>query len=137
MLKLNRKQKIKKVIFMKKIIFILTMVFSSLGFSALKDGIYSAEKSYGGDWKSFARITVKGERIIGAQFDRKGSSGEMQSMSNSKLRDAFIEMSRTLISSQDADGISGKDAKAVSDFRDLVKFLLKKAENGEAGNFEM
>ena len=61
----------------------------------------------------------------------------MQSMSNSKLRDAFIEMSRTLISSQDADGISGKDAKAVSDFRDLVKFLLKKAENGEAGNFEM
>lgn len=122
---------------MKKIIFILTMVFSSLGFSALKDGIYLAEKSYGGDWKSFARITVKGERIIGAQFDRKGSSGEMQSMSNSELRDAFIEMSRTLISSQDADGISGKDAKAVSDFRDLVKFLLKKAENGEAGNFEM
>lgn len=122
---------------MKKIIFILTMIFSSLGFSALKDGIYSAEKSYGGDWKSFARITVKGERIIGVQFDRKGSSGEMQSMSNSKLRDAFIEMSRTLISSQDADGISGKDAKAVSDFRDLVKFLLKKAENGEAGNFEM
>jgi len=122
---------------MKKIIFILTMVFSSLGFSALKDGIYSAEKSYGGDWKSFARITVKGERIIGAQFDRKGSSSEMQSMSNSELRDAFIEMSRTLISSQDADGISGKDAKAVSDFRDLVKFLLKKAENGEAGNFEM
>lgn len=122
---------------MKKIVFILMIIFSSLGFSALKDGIYSAEKSYGGAWKSFARITVKGERIIGAQFDRKGSSGEMQSMSNSKLRDAFIEMSRTLISSQDADGISGKDAKAVSDFRDLVKFLLKKAENGEAGNFEM
>lgn len=122
---------------MKKIVFILMIIFSSLGFSALKDGIYSAEKSYGGAWKSFARITVKGERIIGAQFDRKGSSGEMQSMSNLELRDAFIEMSRTLISSQDADGISGKDAKAVSDFRDLVKFLLKKAENGEAGNFEM
>ena len=122
---------------MKKIIFILAMIFSTLGFSALKDGIYSAEKSYGGAWKSSARITVKGERIIGAQFDRKGSSGEIQSMSNSELRDVFIEMSRTLTSSQDADSISGKDAKAVSEFRELVKFLLKKAENGETGNFEM
>lgn len=122
---------------MKKIIFILTIIFSSLGFSALKDGIYSAEKSYGGNWKSFARITVKGERIIGAQFDRKGSSGEMQSLSNAELRDAFIEMSRSLTSSQNADGISGKDTKAVSEFRELVKFLLKKAENGETGNFEM
>lgn len=122
---------------MKKIVFILMIIFSSLGFSALKDGIYSAEKSYGGNWKSFARITVKGERIIGAQFDRKGSSGEMQSLSNAELRDAFIEMSRSLISSQDTDGISGKDAKALSEFRELVKFLLKKAENGEIGNFEM
>lgn len=122
---------------MKKIIFILMIVFSSLGFSALKDGIYSAEKSYGGNWKSFARITVKGERIIGAQFDRKGNSGEMQSLSNAELRDAFIEMSRSLTSSQDADNISGKDAKAVSEFRELVNFLLKKAENGETGNFEM
>lgn len=122
---------------MKKIIFILIIVFSSLGFSALKDGIYSAEKSYGGSWKSFARITVKGERIIGAQFDRKGNSGEMQSLSNAELRDAFIEMARSLTSSQDANGISGKDAKAVSEFRELVEFLLKKAENGETGNFEM
>ena len=61
----------------------------------------------------------------------------MQSMSNSELRDVFIEMSRTLTSSQDADSISGKDAKALSEFRNLVKFLLKKAENGETGNFEM
>lgn len=122
---------------MKKIIFILMIVFSSLGFSALKDGIYSAEKSYGGNWKSFARITVKGERIIGAQFDRKGNSGEMQSLSNAELRDAFIEMARNLTSSQDTNGISGKDAKAVSEFRELVNFLLKKAENGETGNFEM
>ena len=132
-----QKQNIKKVIFMKKIIFILAMVFSTLRFSALKDGIYSAEKSYGGAWKSFARITVKGERIIGGQFDRKGSSGEMQSLSDGELRDAFIEMSRSLTSTQDAEGISGKDAKAVSEFRELVKFLLKKAENGETGNFEM
>ena len=122
---------------MKRIIFILTMIFSSSGFSALKDGIYSAEKSYGDNWKSFARITVKGERIIGAQFDRKGSSGEMQSLSDSELRDTFIEMSRSLTSTQDADGISGKDAKALSEFRELVNFLLKKAENGETGNFEM
>lgn len=122
---------------MKKIIFILAMVFSTLGFSALKDGIYSAEKSYGGAWKSFARITVKGERIIGAQFDRKGNSGEMQSLSNAELRNAFIEMSRNLTRTQNADGISGKDAKAVSEFRELVNFLLKKAENGETGNFEM
>ena len=120
---------------MKKIIFILAMVFSTLGFSALKDGIYSAEKSYGGSWKSFARITVKGERIIGAQFDRKGGSGEMQSMSDAELRDVFIEMSRSLTSSQNIDGISGKDAKAVKEFKELVNFLLKKAENGEAGNF--
>lgn len=122
---------------MKKIVFILMIIFSSLGFSALKDGIYSTEKSYGGAWKSFARITVKGERIIGAQFDRKGSSGEMQTLSNAELRDAFIEMSRSLTSSQDADSISGKDAKAVSEFRELVKFLLKKAENGETGSFEI
>ena len=122
---------------MKKIIFVLAMIFSSLGFSALKDGIYSAEKSYGGSWKSFARITVKGERIIGAQFDRKGGSGEMQSLSDAELRDAFIEMARSLTSSQDADGISGRDAKAVSEFRELVKFLLEKAENGETGSFGM
>ena len=113
------------------------MVFSTLGFSALKDGIYSAEKSYGGGWKSFAKITVKGERIIGAQFDRKGGAGEMQSMSDAELRDAFIEMSRSLTSSQNADGISGKDAKAVKEFKELVNFLLKKAENGETGNFGM
>ena len=120
---------------MKRIIFILTMIFSSSGFSALKDGIYSAEKSYGDNWKSFARITVKGERIIGAQFDRKGSSGEMQSLSDSELRDTFIEMSRSLTSTQDADGISGKDAKALSEFRELVNFLLKKG--GKRRNWKL
>ena len=34
----------------------------------MKDGIYYVEKTYDNEWKSFVKITVKNDKIIGAQY---------------------------------------------------------------------
>jgi len=122
---------------MKKILFALMLFVNILGFSALKNGIYSVEKKYDGNWKSFVKLTVRDGKIIGAQYDRKNSKGELFSMNQSSFRDMALEISRSLINSQNVSSVSGKDAKAVSEFKEMSKFLINKANNGETGDFKM
>ena len=122
---------------MKKFLVILMFLLNILGFSALKNGIYSVEKKYDGNWKSFVKLTVRDGKIIGAQYDRKNSKGELFSMNQSSFRDMALEISRSLINSQNVSSVSGKDAKAVSEFKEMSNFLINKANNGETGNFKM
>lgn len=122
---------------MKKFLVILMFLLNILGFSALKNGIYSVEKKYDGNWKSFVKLTVRDGKIIGAQYDRKNSKGELFSMNQSSFRDMALEISRSLINSQNVSSVSGKNAKAVSEFKEMSKFLINKANNGETGDFKM
>ena len=114
---------------MKKILFALMLFVNILGFSALKNGIYSVEKRYDGNWNSFVKLTVKDGKIIGAQYDRKNQKGELFSMSQNSFRDIALEISRNLINSQNVSSVTGKDAKAVSEFKEMSNFLMDKANN--------
>ena len=122
---------------MKKLLFTLMFLINILGFSALQNGIYSVEKRHDGNWTSFVKLTVKDGRIIGAQYDRKNQKGELFSMSQNSFRDIALEISRNLISSQNVSSVTGKDAAAVSEFKEMSNFLINKANNGETGNFKM
>ena len=134
---------------MKKIIMLLMFLVGALTFSALQDGIYYVEKANGGNWKAFAKITVKGNKIIGAQYDRKNGTGELLSIDqkeNEKYKSKFGEsfsdssfsMTRTLVSTQDINSVSGvKNSEALSEFKQLIQFLINKANSGEQGSFKM
>lgn len=122
---------------MKKLLFILMFLLNVLGFSAMKNGIYSVEKKYDGNWTSFVKLTVKDGKIIGAQYDRKNQKGELLSMNQNSFRDIALEISRNLINSQNVSSVTGKDAAAVSEFKQMSNFLINKANNGETGDFKM
>ncbi|ACV39035.1 hypothetical protein [Leptotrichia buccalis] len=122
---------------MKKMLFILTFLINVLSFSALKNGIYSVEKKYDGNWSSFVKLTIKDGKIIGAQYDRRNQNGELFSMSQSSFRDVSLEISRNLVNTQNVNSVTGKDAKALSEFKELSNFLINKANNGEVGEFKM
>ena len=122
---------------MKKMLFILTFLINVLSFSALKNGIYSVEKKYDGNWSSFVKLTIKDGKIIGAQYDRRNQNGELFSMSQSSFRDVSLEISRNLVNTQNVNSVTGKDAKALSEFKELTNFLINKANNGEVGEFKM
>lgn len=122
---------------MKKMLFILTFLINVLSFSALKNGIYSVEKKYDGNWSSFVKLTIKDGKIIGAQYDRRNQNGELFSMSQSSFRDISLEISRNLVNTQNVNSVTGKDAKALSEFKELSNFLINKANNGEVGEFKM
>ena len=122
---------------MKKLLFVLMFLLNVLGFSALKNGIYSVEKKHDGNWTSFVKLTVKDGKIIGAQYDRKNQKGELLSMNQNSFRDIALEISRNLINSQNVSSVTGKDATAVSEFKQMSNFLINKANNGETGDFKM
>lgn len=122
---------------MKKLLFVLMFLLNVLGFSAMKNGIYSVEKKYDGNWTSFVKLTVKDGKIIGAQYDRKNQKGELLSMNQNSFRDIALEISRNLINSQNVSSVTGKDATAVSEFKQMSNFLINKANNGETGDFKM
>ena len=122
---------------MKKLLFILMLLLNALSFSALKNGIYSVEKKYAGNWSSFVKLTIKDGKIIGTQYDRRNQNGELFSMSQSSFRDVSLEISRNLVNTQNVNSVTGKDAKALSEFKELTNFLINKANNGEVGEFKM
>ena len=122
---------------MKKLLFVLMFLLNVLGFSAMKNGIYSVEKKYDGNWTSLVKLTVKDGKIIGAQYDRKNQKGELLSMNQNSFRDIALEISRNLINSQNVSSVTGKDATAVSEFKQMSNFLINKANNGETGDFKM
>ena len=122
---------------MKKLLFTLMFLLNVLGFSAMKNGIYSVEKKYDSNWNSFVKLTIKDGKIIGAQYDRKNKKGELFSMSQHSFRDIALEISRNLVNSQNVSSVKGKDAKAVSEFKEMANFLINKANSGNTGNFKM
>lgn len=122
---------------MKKLLFTLMLLLNVLGFSAMKNGIYSVEKKYDSNWNSFVKLTIKDGKIIGAQYDRKNKKGELFSMSQHSFRDIALEISRNLVNSQNVSSVKGKDAKAVSEFKEMANFLINKANSGNTGNFKM
>ncbi|RRD40926.1 pheromone cAD1 o protein [Leptotrichia sp. OH3620_COT-345] len=134
---------------MKKIVTILMFLMAFLGFSAMKDGIYYAEKNSGGNWKAFVKLTIKSDKIIGVQYDRKNNAGELLSIDQKEnekykakfgetFRDASFSMTRNLVSSQNLSSVRGvKDGTALSEFKELVQFLINKANAGETGNFKL
>lgn len=122
---------------MKKLLFTLMLLLNVLGFSAMKNGIYSVEKKYDSNWNSFVKLTIKDGKIIGAQYDRKNKKGELFSMSQHSFRDIALEISRNLVNSQNVSSVKGKDTKAVSEFKEMANFLINKANSGNTGNFKM
>ena len=122
---------------MKKLLLTLMLLLNVLGFSAMKSGIYSVEKKYDGNWTSFVKLTVKDGKIIGAQYDRKNQKGELFSLNQNSFRDASLEISRSLVSTQNVSSVTGKDTKALSEFKEMSNFLINKANNGETGDFKM
>ena len=122
---------------MKKLLFTLMLLLNVLGFSAMKNGIYSVEKKYDGNWNTFVRLTIKDGKIIGAQYDRKNQKGELFSMIQHSFRDVSLEISRSLVNTQNVNSVTGKDSKALSEFKEMSNFLINKANNGETGNFKM
>ena len=78
---------------MKKLVFILMMFVSIFSFAEMKDGTYSAEKNYDSEWKSIVKITVKRDKIIGAQFDRQNKNGQSLSLNKDDFRDSALNSS--------------------------------------------
>ena len=134
---------------MKKIILSMMFLLSCLGFSAKKDGIYYVEKTTGNGWTSFVKLTIKSDRIIGAQYDRKNTDGELLSINQSEnekyrkefgetFRDTSFKMTRSLVSSQNVNELeSVRNTKALSEFKAMVNYLIDKSNAGQVGNFKM
>ena len=115
---------------MKKLIFFILLFTSVLTFSELKDGTYSVEKKYDANYATCVKLIVKNNKLIGAQADKKNSQRKLYSMDNPTFRDQSLAISRKFVSTQSVNDISD------SNFRELVKFLLEKANNGQTGDFK-
>ena len=76
----------------KLLVFLVFCLMNLVSFSAMKDGIYYVEKEYDNEWTSFVKITVKNDKIIGAQYDRKNSEGVLLSF-DQKENDKSITIS--------------------------------------------
>ena len=119
---------------MKKLLVLLVFSLMNLvSFSAMKDGIYYVEKSYDNEWKSFVKITVKNDKIIGAQYDRKNSEGVLLSLdqkendkAKAKYGLSFREMSflltRGLVSVQKVE--PNETVKDSSSFDELSNAII-------------
>ena len=135
---------------MKKLLVLLVSSLMNLvSFSAMKDGIYYVEKSYDNEWKSFVKITVKNDKIIGAQYDRKNSEGVLLSLdqkendkAKAKYGSSFREMSflltRGLVSVQKVEpNETVKDSSSFDEFTKMVDYLIEKANSGEDGVYKL
>ena len=135
---------------MKKIlILVIFSLMNLISFSAMKDGIYYVEKNYDNEWKSFVKITVKNDKIIGAQYDRKNSEGILLSLdqkendkAKAKYGSSFREMSflltRGLVSVQKVESNETvKDSNSLDEFTKMVDYLIEKANSGEDGVYKL
>lgn len=127
---------------MKKIIrIVLFLIISVFSLAALKDGSYYVEAKSVSGWQPFLKLTVKNEKIIGVQYDRKDSQGQLLSIdpkNGTSFRDASFALSRSLIKSQDINSIEDiKNPELTNEFKTMSKFLIDKANSGQTGNFTM
>ena len=115
----------------------------------MKDGIYYVEKTYDNEWKSFVKITVKNDKIIGAQYDRKSSDGILLSLDQKEndkakikygltFRDMSFTLTRGLVSNQKVEvNETVKDSNSLDEFKKMVNYLIEKANNGEDGVYKL
>ena len=132
--------------FIRVVLFLIIGVFS---LAALKDGSYYVESKSIGGWQPFLKLTIKNEKIIGVQYDRKDSQGQLLSIDQSNndsfkskngtsFRDASFALSRSLIKSQDINTIEDiKIPELTNEFKTMGNFLIEKANSGQTGNFTM
>lgn len=132
----------------KLLVFLVFCLMNLVSFSAMKDGIYYVEKEYDNEWTSFVKITVKNDKIIGAQYDRKNSEGVLLSFdqkendkSKSKygltFRDMSFSLTRSLVSNQKIEGNDVKDPKVIEEFKKMTDYLIEKANNGQDGVYKL
>ena len=126
---------------MKKVIkIILFLMISIFSLAALKDGSYYVEGRSVAGWQPFLKLTVKNEKIIGAQYDRKNAQGQLLSIDQNGIsfREASFALSRSLIKTQDANTIEdSKIPELTREFKTMANFLIEKANSGATGNFTM
>ena len=135
---------------MKKLLVLLVFSLMNLvSFSAMKDGIYYVEKSYDNEWKSFVKITVKNDKIIGAQYDCKNSEGVLLSLDQkendkakakygSSFRETSFLLTRGLVSAQKVEpNETVKDSSSLDEFTKMVDYLIEKANSGEDGVYKL
>ncbi len=132
----------------KLLVFLVFCLMNLVSFSAMKDGIYYVEKEYDNEWTSFVKITVKNDKIIGAQYDRKNSEGVLLSFdqkendkSKSKygltFRDMSFSLTRSLVSNQKIEVNDVKDPKVIEEFKKMTDYLIEKANNGQDGVYKL
>jgi major membrane immunogen (membrane-anchored lipoprotein) len=135
---------------MKKLLVLLVFSLMNLvSFSAMKDGIYYVEKSYDNEWKSFVKVIVKNDKIIGAQYDRKNSEGVLLSLDQkendkakakygSSFRETSFLLTRGLVSAQKVEpNETVKDSSSLDEFTKMVDYLIEKANSGEDGVYKL
>jgi major membrane immunogen (membrane-anchored lipoprotein) len=135
---------------MKKIL-IGIFVISSLAFSKLEDGKYYVEAenaSWG--WKPFTYMVVENGEIVEIKHDRKNKAGKNatedlkynKSMSEKKglgIKDAVQKLEKEFMKSKDieqVDSVAGATSTS-KEFKVMVKFLMDKAETGEAKKYKI
>ena len=125
---------------MKKIISALFLLMSIFSLAALKDGTYSVNGKTSGDWRAFLKITVKNEKIINVQYDRKNSNGQLLSMdgSGAGFRDAAFALARSLKNTQNVNTVENvNNAEITNEFKTMANFLIDKANAGAVGDFSL
>ena len=135
---------------MKKLLVLLVFSLMNLvSFSAMKDGIYYVEKSYDNEWKSFVKVIVKNDKIIGAQYDRKNSEGVLLSLDQKEndkakakyglsFRETSFLLTRGLVSAQKVEPNEiVKDSSSLDEFTKMVDYLIEKANSGEDGVYKL
>lgn len=146
---------------MKKIILYLIMATSILG-AQLKDGKYFVqEKGYSYGWASIASLEIEGGKIVEVTTDKVNKKGDLASINdwyNKKmlakkgtnpkefsavLPANFIEglkkdydLKEVDFEMPEIDIIAGATDSSES-FKKMMEFLVKKAESGETGNYEI
>lgn len=134
---------------MKKIIITILFFIGIIVNAALVDGTYYVEKGYNNNWKPFGKIIVKGNKIIGIQYDKKDTNGNLLSLDqeeNAKyranygesFRDMSFKLSRNLVNVQNINEVVEiKDTKSFNEFKEMMEYLIDKANNGETGEYKI
>ena len=124
---------------MRKVVSIL--LFLIIGFfslAAMKDGSYSVDGRTSGGWQAFMKMTIKNEKIINVQYDRKNSQGQLLSMNDKDFRDGSFALSRSLKSTQNVNTIENiNNPELTNEFKTMANFLINKANSGQTGDFTL
>ena len=124
---------------MRRVVSILLfLVIGFFSLAAMKDGAYSVEGRASGGWQPFMKMTIKNEKIINVQYDRKNSQGQLQSMGDKDFRDGSFALSRSLKSTQDVNTIENiNNPGLTNEFKTMANFLINKANSGQTGDFNL